>query len=246
MIRYAQKTDIPALKALWQQAFGDEEAFVERFFEKRVLGQLQNAIVLEEQGVLVSMLYALPCILAHGTSKAQYKAVNLVGVATQKDQQHKGYMRKLLEGAFAMLQEQGVVAIVLKPSNPRFYEKFGFHICNTLYQVSLTKEQFVQPKVSPEQMPAFLCRCAMTFSSTAYQILRGEEDWKFQLDDGACVSLWKDGYAICEPTETGFLAYEMVPLEKGTPCGYTMYKKISHCPDLPEDIGCENLIFEWY
>ncbi len=246
MIRYAQKADIPALKALWQQAFEDEEAFVERFFEKRVLGQLQNAIVLEEQGVLVSMLYALPCVLTHGASKAQYKAVNLVGVATQRNQQGKGYMRKLLEKAFTMLQGEGVEAIVLKPSNPRFYEKFGFHICNTLYQVPLTKEQFVQPEIPAEQMPAFLCSRAAEFSLDGYQILRGEEDWKFQLDDGACVSLWKDGYAICEPVDEGFVAYEMVPMEKGRPCGYTMYKKIGHCSDLPENIGGENLIFEWY
>lgn len=246
MIRFARQSDIPALKALWKQTFEDEDAFIERFFEKRVLGQLKNAIVLEVQGVLVSMLYALPCTLAHGPSNTTYNAVNLVGVATQSAQQNKGYMRKLLEAAFVMLQEQGVEAIVLKPSNPRFYERFGFHICNTLYQVPFTKEQFVQPDVPVEQLPAFLCKRAADCSTEGYQILRGEEDWKFQLDDGACVSLWKDGYAICEPVDTGFIAYEMAPIEEGISCGYTMYKKIGRSPDLPEDIGRENLIFEWY
>lgn len=247
MIRYAEQSDIPALKALWQQAFEDEADFVERFFEKRVSNQFQNVILLEEQGTLISMLYALPCILVHGANKAvRYKAVNLVGVATDSSQRHKGYMTRLLEAAFSMLAERGVEAIVLKPSNPQFYEQYGFRICNTLYQFSLPEAQFQVPDVPQEKLPAFLCQCAQNYPTASYQILRSEADWAFQLEDGVCVCLWKDGYAICERAEEGYTAYEALPIEKAIPCGYTMYKKIGQCPELPEDIGRENLIFEWY
>ena len=240
MIRYATQTDIPALKMLWKQAFGDEDAFIERFFAKRVLPDLECAILLEEQNEIISMLYALPCVLRHGETKKDYQAVNLVGVATKASQQMKGFMRVLLEGAFTKLQEQGVQAIVLKPSNPRFYEKFGFHICNTLYKMPLTKEHCI----SPEETIAFLQNKTNTMKG--YHIVRSKADWAFLLEDGYVVRTWQDGYAICEETADGLIAYEMVPVSKGEPCGYTMYKKIGQCPELPEDISSENLIFEWY
>lgn len=246
MIRYARQSDIPALKSLWQQAFGDEESFVERFFEKRVMGQFENVILLENRKRLISMLYALPCTLVNGADGSRHQAANLVGVATDASQRHQGYMTQLLAAAFFMLAKRGVEAVVLKPSNPRFYEQYGFSICNTLYQFPLTKKQFKTPDVPEEELPAFLRRCEEKYATERYKILRSEEDWAFQLADGACVSLWKGGYAICEPTEEGYTAYESLPAEQGMPCGYTMYKKIGRACGLPKDIGRENLIFEWY
>lgn len=240
MIRYATQADISELKTLWKQAFGDDDAFIDRFFAKRVLTDLKCSILLEEENEIISMLYVLPCVLRQGDTKKEYQAVNLVGVATKDSHKMKGYMRTLLEGAFTMLQEQGVQAVVLKPSNPKFYEQFGFHICNTLYKMPLTKEQCI----SPEETIAFLQ--SKTNILQGYHIVRSKTDWEFLLDDGYVVRAWQDGYAICEETADGLIAYEMVPVTKGEPCGYTMYKKIGQCPELPADIGCENLVFEWY
>ena len=56
--------DIPALKALWKQAFGDTDAEIDSFF-KTVYPEA-TGFCAEEDGAVIAMLFALPLALAHG------------------------------------------------------------------------------------------------------------------------------------------------------------------------------------
>ena len=54
--------DIPALKALWVQAFGDTDAEIDSFF-KTVYPEA-TGFCAEEDGAVIAMLFALPVTLA--------------------------------------------------------------------------------------------------------------------------------------------------------------------------------------
>lgn len=56
--RKTGREDIPALKALWQEAFGDEQQDIDLFFE--TVYPNATGFCAEDGGELVSMLFALP------------------------------------------------------------------------------------------------------------------------------------------------------------------------------------------
>ena len=56
--RKTGREDIPALNALWQEAFGDEQQDIDLFFE--TVYPNATGFCAEDGGELVSMLFALP------------------------------------------------------------------------------------------------------------------------------------------------------------------------------------------
>ena len=87
--------DIPALKALWKQAFGDTDAEIDSFF-KTVYPEA-TGFCAEEDGAVIAMLFALPLTLAHGeeTQKAAY----LYAVATDEAFRGRGVSTDIIEGS---------------------------------------------------------------------------------------------------------------------------------------------------
>jgi len=121
MFRLAEKPDLPAILALWGEAFGDPEPAVRFFFES-----FPDCIsyVAEENGVIVSMVHALPQTLSPDVPAAYVYAV-----ATLKTHRGKGLCRDLMAFAEKDLRDRGFDCCVLTPGEPhlfRFYEKLGY------------------------------------------------------------------------------------------------------------------------
>jgi len=117
--------DIPALTALWQEAFGDSEPEIARFFE--TVRPDSEGFAAEEDGVLASMLFALPVTLAAGdqTVSASY----FYAVATLRAYRGRGLASALMAYAEKRLQKDGVRAVLLVPgevSLVQFYEPLGY------------------------------------------------------------------------------------------------------------------------
>jgi ribosomal protein S18 acetylase RimI-like enzyme len=117
--------DIPAMTALWREAFGDSEAEIARFFE--TVFPDSEGFAAEEDGALASMLFALPVTLAAGeqTARASY----FYAVATLRAFRGRGLARGLMEYAEKRLQKNGVRAVLLVPGEPSlvsFYEPLGY------------------------------------------------------------------------------------------------------------------------
>lgn len=113
--------DERACKALWQEAFGDDDAFVDRFliryFRRRGLFSLC------EQERMLSMLHLLPFRSELGRTGYLY------GVATAADCRRRGLASRLLREAIARARAEGFDALILIPADDdlrRFYERFGF------------------------------------------------------------------------------------------------------------------------
>ena len=117
--------DIPALTALWREAFGDSEAEIARFFA--AVYPSAEGFAAEEDGALASMLFALPVTLAAG--QTALPAAYLYAVATLRAFRGRGLAKALMAYAEKRLQKRGARAVLLVPGEPSlvgFYEPLGY------------------------------------------------------------------------------------------------------------------------
>ncbi len=117
--------DVPALRALWKQAFGDGDDCLDPFFTK--LYRPEDAFVVREKGAVAAMAFQLPMTVCYrGRSWA---AAYLYAVATREDARGKGCCSALLDFAAKELERRGVKALLLVPGGPslrEFYRARGF------------------------------------------------------------------------------------------------------------------------
>ena len=110
-----------ALRALWQQAFGDSDAFLDGFFGTGFSPHRCNTI--EKDGHLAAMLYWFDC------TWEEKKLAYIYAVATDKAFQNQGLCRALMEDTHKKLQALGYHGTVLVPGNRGLfdlYAKFGY------------------------------------------------------------------------------------------------------------------------
>ena len=113
--------DIPALRRLWHQAFGDTDAFLDDFFSLAFSPDRCRCVM--EDGMLTAMLYWFDCEC--GGQKIAY----LYAVATDEAYQNRGFCRALMEHTHAHLSQSGYHSAMLVPGSAqlfRFYEKLGY------------------------------------------------------------------------------------------------------------------------
>ena len=123
MYQIADKSDLPGIAALWNEAFGDSLEAVSRFFEA-----FPDCIsfVAREQGQVVSMVHALPQTLR---AEADLPAAYLYAVATLQSHRGQGLCRGLMAFAEAYWKKQGFACAVLTPGEPSlfdFYRALGY------------------------------------------------------------------------------------------------------------------------
>lgn len=128
-IRTSTPADIPALRELWQLAFGDSDAYVDNFFNTYY--RPERMLMLEENGRLLAMTawfdttFVVPCL-------GNYRAAYLYAVATHPDSRGKGLAGKLLAWAddfFRSLSIPAVTTVPAEPSLHRFFGTNGFREC---------------------------------------------------------------------------------------------------------------------
>lgn len=114
-------SQLPELRRLWQQAFGDTDEFLDSFFSMAFARERCRCITVENR--VVAALYWFDC-----TWEGK-KAAYLYAVATDSAYQGKGYCRTLMEDTHTHLKNQGYALAVLVPGDKdlfRLYEKCGY------------------------------------------------------------------------------------------------------------------------
>lgn len=120
MIRLMQPEDLPAMKTLWDAAFGvgdDVESVIRDF------AGMTHAWVDERDGQIAAMLLTPPVQLG------SHKGVYLCGLATAKEWQKKGIATAMMKHVLDLLAQVGVEFAALIPENESlvpFYEARGF------------------------------------------------------------------------------------------------------------------------
>ena len=111
---------LPRLKQLWQEAFGDTEFFTELFFSKGFSSK--RCLVATEEDVL-GALYWFDC--APGLAY-------IYGVGVFRSSRGKGVGLALMEAAHSRLKKEGYSGCILCPADEalfHYYEKLGYTAC---------------------------------------------------------------------------------------------------------------------
>lgn len=125
--KHPENRDIPALRQLWQEAFQDDDAFLDKFFSAGYHPSRCRAVLEENQAV--AALYWFDC---KWESK---KLAYLYAVATAEAFQGQGLCRFLMEDTHGLLKSLGYAGCVLVPGSEglrRMYEKLGYATATTL------------------------------------------------------------------------------------------------------------------
>lgn len=124
---------IPALRALWQQAFGDTEDFLDEFFFTAYSADRCRCVFLEDRPVAV--LYWFNC------DWEDKPIAYLYAVATDPVFRGQGLCRTLMENTHAHLQRLGYAGCILVPGSPalfKMYEKMGYATCSYVREFDCT------------------------------------------------------------------------------------------------------------
>ena len=147
-VNYPQPQDIPALRQLWQEAFGDDDAFLDKFFST---GYHENRCrVIMRENRAAAALYWFDC------QWEGKKLAYLYAVATAKVMQGQGLCRFLMEDTHQLVAEQGYAGTVLVPGSGelfQMYEKMGYRTATTIQEFSCEagSEAFPVVKISPAE-----------------------------------------------------------------------------------------------
>lgn len=126
-IDYPTAAQLPALRALWKAAFGDEDAFLDIFYTLAYAPHRCRCVT--EGGQIAAVLYWFEV-----TCDSQ-KLAYLYAIATDPKFRHRGLCTALVEDTKHVLKAAGFRGVLLVPQNEglaRMYEKMGFSPCTTV------------------------------------------------------------------------------------------------------------------
>ena len=123
-IDYPSPEQLDGLKQLWQEAFGDDDAFLEHFFAYGFAPDRCRRLTVD--GQIAAALYWFDC------SYRGKPLAYLYGVATAKNHRGKGLCRILTENTHNHLKYLGYAGEILVPAEGnlfQMYEKMGYSLC---------------------------------------------------------------------------------------------------------------------
>lgn len=144
---------LPELRQLWHQAFGDPEEFIQGFFRTGFSPERCRCVSVDSR--LAAALYWFDC-LWQGR-----KTAYIYAVATEKEFQGQGLCRALMEDTHSHLQRLGYAGTALVPVNEALfslYEKLGYRAFCPVKRVTV--------ETGPEPKPV------RSVSADTYGVLR--------------------------------------------------------------------------
>ena len=137
---------IPELRTLWKEAFGDTDVFLDGFFAHGFSARRCRCIT--EKGRVIAALYWFE------TTCRGRRLAYLYAVATAAAHRGRGVFSALLEDTKTLLTTQGYDGILLVPESEglaRMYEKFGFIPCCAVdkHTVAPAKEPALFREIGP-------------------------------------------------------------------------------------------------
>lgn len=128
-IDYPAQMQMDDLRTLWQEAFGDDDAFLDQFYTYGFAPDRCRCVTVD--GHVAAALYWFDC---------QYQSrplAYLYGVATAKAFRGKGLCRALVENTHAHLKYLGYAGAILVPAEEylfQMYEKMGYSVCASVLE----------------------------------------------------------------------------------------------------------------
>ena len=131
VIEFPANARIPALRQLWKLAFGDEEAFLDKFFSTAYSPERCRCVTEGETVTAALYWFDTEC----GGRKFAY----LYAVATHPEYRNQGLCRQLMGDTYAILAAQGYDGVLLVPQEAalrKMYASMGYRDCTAVTEVS--------------------------------------------------------------------------------------------------------------
>ncbi len=142
-IRYAIEKDLEHIKDIWNYCFGDEEGFVNYYFDNKY--KPENTILIEENDELMSSLQLNQYKI--NLNNKIYDTSYVVGVSTYPNARGKGYMKDMMGFALNELYKKDQLISLLMPIDYRLYKKYGYEHCYDQIEYKLNIEELKQFKI---------------------------------------------------------------------------------------------------
>lgn len=144
-------SQVPYIRSLWEQAFGDFPTFWDSFFSTAFSADHCRCLTID--GTPRAALYWFDA--AWEDKKLAY----FYAVATDRDFQKQGFCRQLMENAHTYLNSIGYAGVVLVPANDSlfgFYQKLGYRAFGPVNHFSCSAGESPAPlqKCSAEEYAA--------------------------------------------------------------------------------------------
>lgn len=210
MLRRSNRQDLPRLKQLWQDCFGDPAGYIDLYFTH--YWQPDRLFVLEADGAPRAMCAWFGFLLA-GQPAAYFYAV-----ATDPAYQGRGFCRQLMAYAEQELAKQGIDSYLLVPGSRRlfdFYARMGYETAGSIGSIAITTGQ---PGPVCELTPdAYLRRRSSVAPGNAVGYTPEQLAYQSalcQFSGGGLYSLGGQGCAVAERTsESSILVKEALGID---------------------------------
>ncbi|MEL7656637.1 MAG: GNAT family N-acetyltransferase [Bacillota bacterium] len=169
-LRLAKQEDLERLKLIWKLCFGDEDRYIDFYFNSRDWMK-ETAVLLLDEGI-VSMLSMIPVELSAGNG-LKHQAAMLYAIATHPEFQKRGLAERLMEFSSRYLMTKQIPATILVPAEAElfeFYRNRGYQDGFSLREVLLNHEQ-IEDLIHRE--PLLPC-CVIPAESHEYNTKRKE------------------------------------------------------------------------
>ena len=116
-----QSGDLPQLRSLWREAFGDPDALIDDFFRTAYLPERCRCLTVD--GTVAAALYWLDCTCRGA------RIAYLYAIATAEAYRGRGFCRALMAETHRVLAEEGYRGAILVPAEPSLfglYERMGY------------------------------------------------------------------------------------------------------------------------
>ena len=119
--------DVPLLRSLWCEAFGDTDAALNDFFLRAFSSR--RCLCVKDGEALIGAMYWFDC--EYNGKKVAY----IYAVATKCEYRGRGVCASLMARAHELLAEQGYAMAILSPASEGlfgFYERLGYIDCTAI------------------------------------------------------------------------------------------------------------------
>ena len=200
--RLLTREDEPLAKALWKEAFGDSDSFIDWYFANKVLPG--NSVGIFDGGLL-SALHMIPyriCVQGRPVD-----SMFIAGAATTIKRRGEGLMRRLLLESLEIMRSRGITMTHLYPFSHGFYEKYGWATYTFMEKISGEGENNSGAEII-QTRDAQLLRAVYEEMMKGYDgyVVRGKREWDWRMGE-----LFSDGGRAA------------VALDNGRPAAYMLY-----------------------
>lgn len=153
-VDYPSAELIPGLRALWKEAFGDEDVFLDAFFTHGFSPRRCRCIAEGDRVLAALYWFEVTC--------AQQRFAYLYAIATAKSHRGRGLFSALLADTKQLLADEGFHGILLVPETEalgRMYEKFGFSACTAMdkFPVAAGNAAVEMREIGPAEFARLRC-----------------------------------------------------------------------------------------